>query len=455
MAEKKKKKKKMPEQDIELININQKKKKSKQSEAQKKVKKRKEPEVQKKVKKRKEPEVQKKVKEKKSKKKWLWRLTIIIEVILLVLLSVAAYAVNKYTKINQTTLDTSKLEMYKSNGDYTNIALFGLDSREGELEGGAQSDCIMIASINNSTNEVNVVSVYRDTLMKQSDDTYEKANYAYNVGGPSEAIAMLNRNLDLDIEKYISVNFNALADVIDALGGVDIDLTEEEVFWTNGYCTETSKVVGRSTTELSGAGVHTLDGIQAVSYARIRYTEGDDYKRTERQRTVLEKVFEKTQKASFSTLNKIVDSVFPQVSTNLTIQNILGMAANATSYKLGQTSGFPFDVDTSENIMNHEGSYVVPVGMADNVSQLHKFLFKQNNYEPSDNVKQISNDIIYLSGIGYDDYDESLTDGSGTDYGISGSDTTQYDGTDTTQSDDYNDSSYDSSGSVSGSNLYE
>lgn len=395
------------------------------------------------------------IKKKKSGKRVLWRVTIVIEVILLILLSVAAYAVDKYTKINQTTLDTSKLEVYKSTGDYTNIALFGLDSRDGELEGGTQSDCIMIASINNSTSEINLVSVYRDTLMKQSDDTYEKANYAYNVGGPSEAIAMLNRNLDMDIEKYVSVDFNALADVVDALGGIDIDLTEEEVFWTNGYCTETSKVVGRSTTELSGAGVHTLDGIQAVSYARIRYTEGDDYKRTERQRTVLEKVFEKTQKASFATLNKIVDSVFPQVSTNLTIQNILGMAANATSYKLGQTSGFPFDVDTSENIMNHEGSYVVPVGMTDNVAKLHEFLFNQKNYEPSETVKQINNDIIYLSGIGYDDYDENLSDGTSyQDSYESGNMDTESNTVDTTGSDDYSSGSYDTSdGAVYGNGV--
>lgn len=395
------------------------------------------------------------IKKKKSGKRVLWRVTIVIEVILLILLSVAAYAVDKYTKINQTTLDTSKLEVYKSTGDYTNIALFGLDSRDGELEGGTQSDCIMIASINNSTSEINLVSVYRDTLMKQSDDTYEKANYAYNVGGPSEAIAMLNRNLDMDIEKYVSVDFNALADVVDALGGIDIDLTEEEVFWTNGYCTETSKVVGRSTTELSGAGVHTLDGIQAVSYARIRYTEGDDYKRTERQRTVLEKVFEKTQKASFATLNKIVDSVFPQVSTNLTIQNILGMAANATSYKLGQTSGFPFDVDTSENIMNHEGSYVVPVGMTDNVAKLHEFLFNQKNYEPSETVKQINNDIIYLSGIGYDDYDENLSDGTSyQDSYESENMDTESNTVDTTGSDDYSSGSYDTSdGAVYGNGV--
>ena len=125
-------------------------------------------------------------------------------------------------------------------------------------------------------NEIKLVSVYRDTLMKVTSEKYGKANSAYNSGGPTDAIALLNRNLDLDIEKYISVNFNALADVVDALGGIEIDMTEEEVYWTNGYCTETSKVVGRETTELSGAGVHKLDGVQAVSYARIRYTEGMD-----------------------------------------------------------------------------------------------------------------------------------------------------------------------------------
>ena len=348
------------------------------------------------------------------KGKSLRRLVIILEVIVLAFLSVTAYGVYKYTMIDQTVLDTSSLEIYQDTGDFTNIALFGVDSREGELEGGIQSDCIMVASINNSTYEVNLVSVYRDTLLKQSDGTYEKANYAYTIGGPAEAIALLNRNLDLDIEKYISVNFNALADVIDALGGIEIELTEEEVYWTNGYCTETSQVVGRKTTELKGAGTHNLDGIQAVSYARIRYTEGDDFKRTERQRTVLEKVAEKAQQADFATLNRIVDAVFPQVSTNLTAANLLGMAANATKYQLGRTSGFPFEVDTSENILEHTGSYVVPVGLSENVKKLHKFLFGEEDYTPSDNVQQINNDIIYLSGIGYE-YAEDFDSGDLTD----------------------------------------
>ena len=147
-----------------------------------------------------------------------------------------------------------------------------------------------------------------------------------------EAIALLNRNLDMDIEKYISVNFNALADVVDALGGIDIDMTEEEVYWTNGYSVETSEVVGRGTKDLSGAGVHTLDGVQAVSYARIRYTEGMDFKRAQRQRIVLEKIAEKAQKANVVTLNNIVNKVMPQISTNLTTANMLGFSS--TCYRL-------------------------------------------------------------------------------------------------------------------------
>ncbi len=326
-------------------------------------------------------------------------IVVVLELIILAALSVVAYGMFKLNKMEQTTLDEKKLDIYKDTGDYTNIALFGLDSREGELEGGVQSDCMMIASIDNNTNEVKLVSVYRDTLLQQKDGSYGKANSAYTKGGPEEAIALMNRNLDLDIKKYVSVNFNALADVVDALGGIDLEMTEEEVYWTNGYCTETSKVVGRKTSVLSGAGNHHVDGIQAVSYARIRYTTGDDFKRTERQRIILEKVMQKAKEAKISTLNQILDEVLPQVSTNLTMANFMGMAANAVNYELGEMSGFPFTVTASEKIKKHKGSYVVPVGLAKNVSELHRFLFGEESYTPSENVQAINDEIIYLSGV--------------------------------------------------------
>lgn len=344
---------------------------------------------------------------------------LIIELLLLVVLGAAAYAMSKFDKLDTHTLNKSKLEIYQDTGDFTNVALFGLDSRDGELGEGVRSDSMMIASINNKTKAVKVVSIYRDTLTQQEDGTYEKANYAYADGGPQEAIALLNRNFDLDIQKYISVNFNSLADIIDALGGIEIDLTPEEVFWTNGYCTETSKVVGRKTKELTKPGKQVLDGIQAVSYARIRKTAGDDFKRTERQRTVLTKVVEKAKKASLPTLNKIIDKILPQVSTNLSASDFLGMAADSSRYKLNKMAGFPFDVTPVNNVIGLEGSYVTAIGFADNVKQLHKYLFGVDNYKVSAKVEEIDKDVAYLTGINGDDYPkkEGNTDYDGSSGG--------------------------------------
>ncbi|MBM6737998.1 LCP family protein [Faecalicatena fissicatena] len=332
-------------------------------------------------------------------------IVLILELIILAVLGVVAYGMFKLDKLDFNILDKSRLDVYKDTGPYTNIALFGLDSRNGELEGGVQSDTIMIASINNETSDVKLVSVYRDTLLQQADGTYEKANSAYNTGGVEDAISLLNRNFDLDIQNYVSVNFNALVDVIDLLGGLEIDMTAEEAFWCNGYAFETAQVTGKEMTQIKEeAGTQLLDGVHAVGYARIRYTDGNDFKRTERQRIVLEKVMEKAKKASFSTLNKIVDEVFPQISTSFSSADLLGFAANALNYNIVDTSGFPFDVTTSENVRNHSGSYVVPIDFSSNVSRLHEFLFGEEDYTPSETVQQINNDIIYLTGV-----DESTT----------------------------------------------
>ncbi|SHK15822.1 LCP family protein [Hespellia stercorisuis] len=379
-------------------------------------------------------------------------LILLVELILLLVLGTVAFGTVKWSKMSQTNLKSADLEMYKDTGDFTNIALFGLDSRDGELEGGVQSDTIMIASINNKTNELNLVSVYRDTLMQQTDGTYEKANSAYCEGGVADAIAMLNRNLDLDIDKYVSINFNALIDVIDALDGIEIDVTDEEIDYINGYATEIIKVTGKDTWAVTQPGRQTLTGVQATAYARIRYTTGDDYKRTERQRLVLQKVIEKAQQADFVTLNKIVDKVLPQVSTNLTATNLLGMAAHAKEYSIGEMSGFPFDVTACDYVVGHEGSYVTAIGFADNVKQLHKYLFGEQNYQVSDTVQTVDGDVIYLTGIDPANYGggetgtsggDGTTGGDGTDsgtYGGEGADSGTYD------AGGAGDTSYDSTG---------
>ena len=323
-----------------------------------------------------------------------------VEVIILLVLCATAYGIFKLDKLDINVLDKDKLEAYRDTGPYTNIALFGLDSRDGELDGGVQSDCIMIASINNETNDVKLVSVYRDTLLQQADGTYEKANSAYNRGGPEEAISLLNRNFDLDIQNYVSVNFNALVDVIDSLGGIELDMTQEEAFYSNGYAFETAQVVGQEMKPIKEeAGTQLLDGVHAVGYARIRYTDGNDFKRTERQRVVLQKVAEKAKKANLLTLNEIVDKVFPQISTNLTLKDMMGFAANIMDYNIVQTGGFPYQVTTDESVREHEGSYVVPIGLRSNVEQLHRELFGEEAYVSSEKVQKINDEIIYLTDI--------------------------------------------------------
>ena len=310
-----------------------------------------------------------------------------VELFVLASLCVAGYAMLKLGKLNINILDQDKLEVYKDTGPYTNIACFGLDSRNGELEGGVQSDSIIIVSINNETNDVKLVSVYRDTLLLQADGGYSKANAAYNRYGRT-------------IRNYVSVNFNALVDVIDALGGLEIELTQEEAYYSNGYAAETSRVVGQEMVKIDEvAGTQLLDGVHAVSYARIRYTTGNDFKRTERQREVLEKTMEKAKKADIFTLNKIVDKVFPQISTSLSITDMLGFVSNIMEYNVVETTGFPYALTTSEEVREHKGSYVVPIDFVGNVTKLHQNIFAEDWYEPSNKVQQIHDDIIYLTGI--------------------------------------------------------
>lgn len=331
-----------------------------------------------------------------------------LEIVVLCILSVVAYGMHKLGKLNH--LEIKPQVSYKDLNleDYTNVALFGLDAREGEVSG-VRSDAIIVASIDNKNKTIKLISVYRDTFLQQRDGTYYKANDAYADGGPEESVELLNKNMDLNISEYASVNFKALADVIDLLGGISIDMTDEEIIHMNNYCVETSEITGLSYETIDPVpGTYKLNGVQAVSYARIRYTSGGDFKRTQRQRIVLEKMMEKVKKAGILKLNKIIDKVMPEVTTSLDLSEILKMAEYMITYDMGESKGFPFEVATPDSIPGYSGSYVVPVNLAANVKELHSFLFPGESYEPSDKVKAISDDIIYLTGIDLSSDGENL-----------------------------------------------
>ena len=278
---------------------------------------------------------------------------------------------------------------------YTNIALFGVDSRHGEMDY-VNTDTIIIASINNDTKVVKLVSVYRDTYLNIGEDMYNKANAAYANGGYKWAINMLNQNLDLDITDFVTVNMNALVEVVDALGGFDFELTAEEVVHMNNYCVETSEITGQPYTRIEPevAGTYHLNGVQSVSYTRIRYTEGNDYKRTERQRELISKIVAKAKKADINSLIAIMDNVFPMISTSLTKSDIISMGMNMLSYELGDTCGFPFEHRTSEIC----GSSEIPVTLAWNVQRLHDYLFGIKEYKPSKDVRERSDQIVEDTG---------------------------------------------------------
>ena len=279
---------------------------------------------------------------------------------------------------------------------YLNVALFGVDSRQGDLEKGTRTDCIIVASLNKKTKEVRMVSVYRDTLLDLSEGTLQKCNAAYSFGGPAQAINMLNMNLDLDIQNYVTVDFAAIADAIDLLGGLDIEIIDAEVDPMNKYIGETASVAGKEANYISGPGMQHLDGVQATTYARIRSTAGGDFKRTERQRIVIEKVVEKVQKSDLKTINSIIDAVFPNISTNFSIAEILNYAKYFAEYKFGENAGFPFDKTT--DTISGLGSIVIPVTLEDNVKQLHEFLFEEAEYGPSSKVSKISGAIVSRIG---------------------------------------------------------
>ena len=332
-----------------------------------------------------------------------------LAVLLILIALVVGLVLFKLGKIDRVSL--KNIETYQDSGPYTNIVLYGLDSRDGELTSGVNSDTIIIASISNETNDVKLVSVYRDNYLMQTNGYFAKINSAYQ-SGVENSINTLNMNLDLDIKNYIAINFKALVKTIDDLGGIEMDLTAEEAYWTDGYINETSQVVGMEATYLpnQNGGTYTLNGLQATAYCRIRYTQGDDFKRTERQRLVLQKVLEKAKEASASTLNEIVDDVFPEISTSLTNTQLLSMALNVGKYNLTDTTGFAFDYDPDWRDDNGSEN-VVPAGLTQNVTRLHEWLFPDQEYTVSEEVQTINDKLINVTGV----YPPDTTDDSSDD----------------------------------------
>ncbi len=325
--------------------------------------------------------------EEKKNKKGLKTFGIIVLVLLIILAIIVggtfAFVHSKLSKMQQVDLNEDDLNVSaqaeQQLAEYRNIAIFGVDSRDDSYDKGNRSDCIIIASINNKTKEVKLISVYRDTYVQIEGHGLDKITHAYSYGEAPLAIKTLNTNLDLNIKEFATVNFDVVKETVDYIGGISMPITSEEVGHISG---------------ITKPGTYTLTGEQALAYSRIRYASGGDYKRTERMRDVLTAVANKVKTLNISQLNGFVDTILPKVYTNITSADIFSMMPSIASYKITDSIGWPYETKG----ITLDRWYGIPVTLENNVKRLHQEAFGEEDYTPSDTVKDISNQIIEKTG---------------------------------------------------------
>lgn len=346
---------------------------------------------------------------------------LIIEIVIILTMMVVLYLVmNKTSEGPKVTyLDPKAVEIapeveeQKVEGGtmqgYMNVALFGLDAEtDKQLFKGSRSDTIMIASINLDTGDIKLVSVYRDSYLnigpykangKEVSEYYWKANSAYSYGGAEQAVKMLNKNLDLDITDFVAVGYKGLRNVIDGLGGIELDIDSAELKHINNYqYTIATDVLKCNYNPVTKTGMQTVDGLQAAAYCRIRYTKGDDFKRAERQREVLKAIEAKAKETDLVTLTKVFNDCIGDIYTSIDSDDILELMGNIMNYRIVEEGGFPDEsLRTTANI-GAKGSCVIPTDLEANVIWLHHFLFEDEEYTVSSTVRECSERVESETG---------------------------------------------------------
>ncbi|MBQ1407017.1 MAG: LCP family protein, partial [Eubacterium sp.] len=333
----------------------------------------------------------------KRKKRRKIGLIVLAIVVLAIIAAVgAAYAVARMTveekldlvfktpKVSQNELSCVDVD------GYVNILLLGVDARGQSTKsfGQANTDAIIIVSLNTKTNDINLISVYRDTYLKVADYTYNKINSAFVYGGGNNAMRMLNESLDLNIDQYIAFNFKMVVDLVNAVGGIEVDVDEIEIEGLNEYTNQTARNVNQKNYKLvEQPGLQTLEGVQAVAYGRIRKGVGDDFKRTDRMRIVISKVLEKIKKKNITEILAIMELCAKHVETNMSNNDLIGLAQRLAMFKINKSVGFPYDVTTG---YIGKVSYVFPADLAGNVARLHEEMFGQTDYQVSDTCLEIA-----------------------------------------------------------------
>ena len=350
--------------------------------------------------------------DKSNKKSRKLRITVIVLITVLIIFAllistVFFYINNKINKLNieNITNNLNELGIDEANQNkdsqmnkYRNIAILGLDSRYDTYDPDYRTDCIMVASINKETDEVKLYSIYRDTYVEMELDgetKLDKINHAY-YNGVENTLRTINKNLDLNITEYVMADFTALVDLVDKVDGIDIEIDKEEIKYINDYIKDVTKVTGKSADSITSTGMKHLNGVQAMAYCRIRYTTGLDYKRTERMREVLEKVFQKVKQMDLIKINNLLDEFLPKIRTNIKTNEILELIPKVLSFNISSSFGWPY---TTTGVWMDGDFYGPATTLESNVKKLHEEVYKQTNYEVPEEIKEISNKIIEKTGV--------------------------------------------------------
>lgn len=279
-----------------------------------------------------------------GKKRSKLKITIISIIAILVIILGGGYLYinSKLSKVQKVDINKDNLsidqniEKDKAKSEIKNIALFGIDAPKGKA---GRSDAIMILTIDNKNDKLKLTSIMRDSYVDVPGHGKTKITHAYAYGGPELAIKTLNQNFKLNIEDFMAVNFTSLPEIIDKLGGVQINITKEEIKHIPG---------------ITHAGKQTLNGAQALTYSRIRHASGGDYKRTERQRTVLEAIFNKMHNSPKSEYPTLINEFLPYVETNMSSLDMIGLAKDSMPLLKGklELARFPLNGDCQGKMIN-------------------------------------------------------------------------------------------------------
>ena len=333
------------------------------------------------------------------------RKTALIIVICLALLAVCGYILakqfvkEKFEQVERVEVNTEDWgidpKVQEELKDYKNIVLLGVDTREGlgeTDESGVRSDAIIIVTINKKTNEITLTSVLRDSyldLEEKGSHVIDKVTHAHAYGGPVNTVRALNRNLDLNIDDFVRVDWRSVAEITDAMGGLEVTIDDTEIDEMNKILSHTNSNLGTSSPLIETTGPQTLDGPQIVTYCRIRKADGDDF-RADRMREVIKAAVDKAKTMKLSELNNLINMGMKMITTSMSSDTMMDMVMNLSNFGNMGSKRWPFDYDGA---YINEVWYDAPITLKSNVIKLHEELFGQTDYQPTNTVLMINEEV--------------------------------------------------------------